>query len=107
MIAFEELAELPDGTDAVGHPRRRGFPVHPAAEKKLGHPTLVNGAAARIAGELFLDGKGTSLEWHVSLYSGRYCRDIQPTDAQAEAVLSLFQSMIDANVILDRPEAAA
>ena len=29
-LCVEELAELPEGLDASGHPRRRGFPSHPA-----------------------------------------------------------------------------
>ena len=100
-IAVEELAELPDGRNLTGHPRRRDFPVHPAGEKKLGHPSLLDGDAARIAGELFLDEVDGSLVWHVNDHSGRYCRDIRPSQQQRANVKSLFSDFFQCEVIFD------
>lgn len=103
-VAFEEV--LPPETSSgppllCGHPRRRRFPAHPAAEKKLGHPTLVSCGNARIAGELFLDECDRKLMWYINVASGRYCRDMQPTPDQCEAVRHYFETMIDETVILD------
>jgi hypothetical protein len=104
-IAVEELATLPDGGDSVGHPRRRRFPIHPAQERKLGHPCLVEGAEARIAGELFMDlAKNGTLTWYVNVKSGRYCREQRPTAAQERNVLLLFREMIGKGVEFDGPD---
>jgi hypothetical protein len=101
-IAVEELAALPDGGDSVGHPRRRHFPIHPAQERKLGHPCLVDGGVARIAGELFLDvNEGGKLGWYVNVKSGRYCREERPTSAHEGNVLGLFREMIGSNIQFD------
>ncbi|PWE31159.1 hypothetical protein DDZ14_14140 [Maritimibacter sp. 55A14] len=100
-IAVEELAETIDGMTVEGYPRRRNFPVHPAEEKKLGHPTLLMGGPARTAGELFLDEVDGELLWFVNVSSGRYCRITPPTDAQAGKVLERFKGLIDESVQLD------
>lgn len=71
-ISVEELAEMPDGTEIAGYPRRRDFPRHPSEEKKLGHPCLIQGKGARVGGELFLDEKSGILCWFVNVNSGRY-----------------------------------
>jgi len=84
-----------------GHPRRRGFPSHPADEKKLGHPTLLDGGMARIAGELFLDVADDKLQWYVSCGSGRYCRDKPPDSEQQKQVHQLFMALIDDQVRFD------
>lgn len=108
IIAYEEIVtgEISHSTNGSllknGHPRRRGFPSHPADEKKLGHPTLVGGGEARIAGELFLDILDGSLQWYVSCGSGRYCRDLPPTKRHQEAVHQLFTALIDDQVRFDR-----
>jgi hypothetical protein len=102
LVAVEELAGMPDGRDSVGHPRRRKFPIHPAQERKLGHPCLVNGLGARIAGELFVDetGNGT-LVWYINVKSGRYCRDEAPNSNQEANVLQLFRTLIDQTIVFD------
>jgi hypothetical protein len=101
-IAVEELAALPDGGDSAGHPRRRHFPIHPAQERKLGHPCLVDGAAVRVAGELFLDiNESGKLVWYVNVKSGRYCREERPTSAQEGNVLGLFREMIGNSIQFD------
>lgn len=101
FIAVEELAEMPDGSRIEGYPRRKNFPVHPAEEKKLGHPTLVGGGRARLAGELFLDELAGELLWFVNVSSGRYCRFSPPTLEQAKRILKKFQLLIEADVRLD------
>jgi hypothetical protein len=101
-IAVEELAGMPDGSASVGHPRRRHYPIHPAQERKLGHPCLVNGVEARIAGEFFLDeSERGDLVWYVNVKSGRYCRDRRPTKKHQENVLGHFRNMIDAEIQFD------
>lgn len=101
-IAVEELAGMPDGSASVGHPRRRNYPIHPAQERKLGHPCLVDGAKARIAGEFFLDeSEKGKLVWYVNVKSGRYCRDRRPTKKHQENVLRHFRNMIEVEIQFD------
>jgi hypothetical protein len=107
LISYEEIvtgdwsqSEKGNGLKN-GHPRRRGFPSHPADEKKLGHPTLLGGGKARMAGELFLDVDNGKLQWYVSCGSGRYCRETPPTSDQQHNVHSLFMSLIDDQVRFD------
>jgi len=106
-LAYEEIvvdidpAEVPGLKE--GYPRRRGFPIHPADEKKLGHPTLVGRGSARVAGELFLDVVEQKLHWFVNCQSGRYCGDpgLRPSPPQCEAAHDLFKELIDAEVLFD------
>ena len=100
-IAVEELAEMPDGTEVRGFPRRRNYPRHPAEEKKLGHPCLVDGCSARVAGELFLDEVTGTLCWYVNVSSGRYCRFLPPTQEQVANVVKQFRDLIGGEVQLD------
>lgn len=100
-IAVEELAEMPDGTEVRGFPRRRNYPRHPAEEKKLGHPCLVSGGGARVAGELFLDDATGTLCWYVNVSSGRYCRFQPPTAEQVANVVVRFRALIEEEVQLD------
>jgi adenylate cyclase len=100
-IAVEELAELEDGTKVIGIPRRAKL-SHKSQDKKLGHPTLIEGRAARIAGQLFLDGPESGpLNWYIDDNSGRYCRELKPSTENKSSVLSLFRSYIGGNVIFD------
>jgi len=106
FLAFEEV--IPDGDIDIdglkeGHPRRRGFPAHPAQEKKLGHPTLLGGGQARVAGELLLDVAEEKLHWFVNCASGRYCRLMPPTHDQCRAIHELFMECIDDGVRFDNP----
>lgn len=93
LVAVEELAPHIEGTPYVGFPRRRAF-THPAEERKLGHPTLINGGQARIAGELSFDvtGDGSSLQLVLNANSGRYCRQKPPTPEQLARVREAFQA---------------
>lgn len=107
LVAYEEIVTgmpVVTGTGLLknGHPRRRGFPSHPADEKKLGHPTLVDGGKARVAGELFLDVADGLLQWYVSCGSGRYCRVAPPDLDQQGQVHALFMHLIDDQVRFDR-----
>ncbi|GLS88211.1 hypothetical protein GCM10010873_31850 [Cypionkella aquatica] len=104
FLAFEEVLPPDDASDPTlryGHPRRRGFPTHPAKEKKLGHPTLLNSGHARMAGELLLDEHENNLLWYLNAESGRYCRSLPPSRSQCEAVRDLFEKMIKDTVIWD------
>lgn len=70
VFALEET--IVEGGTSRG-PRMRGIPLN-GNVKPLGHPLLVNGAGARIAGELYLDhtnGEG-DLIWVLNNRSGRY-----------------------------------
>lgn len=105
-IAFEELtteALAHGGTLATnaGYPRRRGATYHPVEEKKLGHPTLLGGGKARVAGELILDIVDDKLFWYVNCSSGRYCRTSPPSSAQKKAVHDLFIQLMDDEVLWD------
>jgi hypothetical protein len=108
-VAVEELAELPDHLadpenkqEMTGHPRMRGYPYHPATTKKLGHPTLLAGAPARIAGELFLDCvDGETLKWHMNDNSGRYCNINKPTKSHKKNLLEFFQNILGEPIAFD------
>jgi hypothetical protein len=89
-IAIEELALLDGKPDTRGFPRRRGY-KHPSEDKKLGHPTLLDGDRARIAGELVLDVFDGELHWVFNAASGRYCREKPPTQRQIDAVADLIR----------------
>jgi hypothetical protein len=86
-IAVEELA-LADPIKRRGIPKRRSG-QHPADEKKLGHPTLIKGASARIAGELAIEEISGKYSIIVNCSSGRYCtdEDVRPTIANLDAVV--------------------
>ncbi len=90
-IAVEELA-LADGVRYSGIPKRR-YGQHPAQEKKLGHPTLINGQGARIAGELAIEFLSGRFRWVINCSSGRYCYEeaLRPTVAHLNNVVSLFK----------------
>lgn len=104
-LAVEEIAELPDGRELTGHPRRRNFPSHPSDEKKLGHPCLVDEQPARIAGELFLDhADDGELVWFVNTNSGRYCRSRPPSGEQGKNVRDLFAKHMQQRVEFDSLE---
>ncbi|UXS39809.1 hypothetical protein FY150_08865 [Agrobacterium tumefaciens] len=92
IIAVEELAlEKPEASYS-GYPRRRGY-RHPSEEKKLGHPTLLNGGKARIAGELAFDeDDDNGLVWILNANSGRYCKQKPPTPGQLNKVAEIFKS---------------
>lgn len=104
-LAVEEIAELPDGRELTGHPRRRNFPSHPSDEKKLGHPCLIDEQPARIAGELFMDrADDGELVWFVNTNSGRYCRSQPPSGEQGRNVRDLFAKHIQQRVEFDSLE---
>lgn len=46
--------------------------VVPPGKSKLGHPSLISGANARIAGEIYFDLRANSPAWTISNCSGRY-----------------------------------
>lgn len=88
-IAMEELAFL-DEFPHQGYPRRRSC-QHPSDQKKLGHPTLVDGGDVRIAGELAFDEtERGGLAWIINMNSGRYCRQMPPSPQQLDAVAAKF-----------------
>lgn len=101
VIAVEELALDRPEADYTGYPRRRGY-KHPSEEKKLGHPTLLNGGKARIAGELAFDDDDDGLVWVLNANSGRYCKQMPPTNAQIDAVAGVFKGLgVDVKVDYD------
>jgi hypothetical protein len=103
FIAVEELAELPDGRNLTGHPRRRDYPQHPAEEKKLGHPTLLAGGHARMAGELFMDSDIDGvMKWYINDNSGRYCKRVPPTKSNKDNILNKFRELIGNSVVFDQ-----
>lgn len=93
VIAVEEIAPTAyDGRSVPrGYPRRKGL-EHPVEKRKLGHPTLLDGGEARIAGELAfdLDPSGTKLVWMLNANSGRYCAEKPPTAVQIDNIARLF-----------------
>jgi hypothetical protein len=90
-IAVEELA-LDDKVQRRGIPKRR-VGQHPAIEKKLGHPTLVNGGPARVAGELAIEEISGKFRWVINCSSGRYCSDERrrPSIAHLANIVDLFR----------------
>ncbi len=103
LIAIEEISIDQPNAPYSGYPRRRGY-RHPSEQKKLGHPTLVNGDKARIAGELALDDDDISqkLKWIINANSGRYCKQLPPDKFQLDNVAKLFNSFgLDVEVDYD------
>jgi len=100
-LALEELAVQEPESKYQGYPRRRGY-RHPAEERKLGHPTLLGGGPARIAGELVQDDGTSGPHWVVNANSGRYCKHQSPSERQLGNVAAKFKSfgldvMVDFN----------
>ena len=92
IMAVEEIALRPPEAPRSGYPRRRGF-QHLSEERKLGHPTLVDGRPVRIAGEIALDDTTDGLKWVLNANSGRYCRQAPPAKRQIEAAADQFRSL--------------
>lgn len=101
-IAVEELAAM-EPSNLSGAPRLRRH--HPSETKKLGHPSLVGGAVARIAGELFVDEVGGEISWWVNCDSGRYCKRLPPDDHQKATIVSHFRALLGDGLQLDEIEA--
>lgn len=88
IFALEETI-VEGGTSR--RPRMRGIPLN-GNVKPLGHPLLVNGASARIGGELYLDyDRDGNLVWVLSNRSGRYGMHKSRTPTQLNNVALLFQ----------------
>jgi hypothetical protein len=89
IFALEETIDL-NGTSR--RPRMRGMPLN-SSVKPLGHPLLVGGEPARIAGELYLDRSGDgALTWVLTNRSGRYGIHRSRTGAQLANVAEVFRS---------------
>jgi len=109
-IAYEEIAR-PQDQEArefeqlppfkEGLPRFRDIPVHPALNKKLGHPTLISSQKARIAGEVYLDPQHDGkIEWVANARSGRYCSP-PPSNDHCINAQNHLRSLIDQSLIWD------
>lgn len=100
VVAVEELAMAKPETIYPGYPRRRGL-KHPSEDKKLGHPTLIDERAARIAGELAFDeDENDVLHWVINANSGRYCRQKPPKKDQIDRVAARFREL-GVDVVVD------
>lgn len=108
-VAVEELAQVGETIVDGGYPMRRNFPQDLIGEeRKLGHPTLLDGLEARAAGELYLaeytapDGGETELNWFMNFQSGRFHKEParRPTDEQENNILNLFWELLGARVRL-------
>ncbi|WP_152621298.1 hypothetical protein [Bradyrhizobium japonicum] len=72
-------------------PRMRGIPLS-GNVKPLGHPLLVNGSGARIAGELYLDrNEDDALIWVLNNRSGRYGMHRSRTRAHLDNAAELLR----------------
>lgn len=93
FVAIEELAPKTPAAPHSGFPRRRAF-GHPAEEKKLGHPTLIDAGEARIAGEIAFDRQqnSSSLQLVLNANSGRYCRQNPPSRQQVHRIADKFRA---------------
>lgn len=89
IFALEETVEV-NGTSRM--PRMRGVPLN-GNVKPLGHPLLVGGRAARIAGELYLDtvSGDRELTWVLNNRSGRYGIHRSRNRSHLENVANLFR----------------
>lgn len=78
-------------------------------ECKLGHPTLLDGGMARIAGELRLSLEANGMaSAKINGSSGRYCKGInpRPTIQQLKAVARMFTLNIGLTVLVEQPSLA-
>lgn len=88
IFALEETIDL-NGTSR--RPRMRGVPLN-GSVKPLGHPLLVGGKPARIAGELYIDRDEEGvLTWVLTNRSGRYGLHRSRTKAHLENVADVFR----------------
>jgi hypothetical protein len=89
VFALEET--IVDGGTAR-RPRMRGIPLN-GNVKPLGHPLLVAGSSARIAGELYLDRNRETgeLVWVLNNRSGRYGMHQSRTESHLENVAQLLR----------------
>lgn len=90
LLAVEELTQ---NSRPTGHPYCRQHPYF-GNWPKLGHPSLVNGVPARIAGELYFDANGspTQPRWYISNNSGRYSWQPSRRRTHLENVRDVFAS---------------
>lgn len=87
-FAIEEL--VLDG-EPMGIPKHRKIELTGTAEK-LGHPTLVGCANARIGGEIFFDAKATPRAWEINNLSGRYGTHRSRMESHLDNVITQFES---------------
>lgn len=64
----------------------------PSGKSKLGHPALVRGANARIAGEIYFDMNASPAAWIISNKSGRYGLRKTTTSSHLENIAKIFES---------------
>lgn len=88
LIGLDEVV-ADDGQSTFPMPRALGGDTR-SRERKLGHPSLVRGKAARIGGELnYQPGAGL---WYLTNKSGRYGLGRDRTQEQLDEVAKLFQA---------------
>jgi hypothetical protein len=89
-IAVEE-GVLPESTSG-----EKRFPLPNAIKRnyvKLGHPALVQGAHARIGGEIGCDLETDPAQWYITNRSGRYGVNLGRTEAQLANVAAEFAKL--------------
>lgn len=72
------------------YPLRRGFAL-PREHAKLGHPSLIEGARARIGGELLFDEDAEGGPWVITNKSGRYGFGPDRTESHLRKVVEVFR----------------
>lgn len=89
LIALEE--GFPISEEFKRYPMARNSTLHPAHDR-LGHPSLVGGAAARIGGEIYLDTGFNPPCLVMSNASGRYGINCGREPQQLENVANLLRN---------------
>lgn len=87
VFAIEELVN--EQLQASGIPSHLLIRADPAYGKKLGHPSLVHGGSARIAGEIYYSSE--RLKWFINGSSGRYSLTQGRSEENLSNVAELFK----------------
>ena len=100
-LALEEIAERTGEIPPEFTVARQRFADFTAQLRKFGHPTLVDGQPARIAGEILLeyDEESKTFAWEINAKSGRYNKGAERTEAHLNNVAEAL-SKLDVNLSL-------
>lgn len=88
IVSIEEVVADEDGAERYPLPRRVPYD-NPIRHRRLGHPSLVGGGVARIAGELSYEPETET--WYLTNRSGRFGANVGRSPDQLEEVAKRFR----------------
>lgn len=93
-FAVEEVVKVDNKEFVYARTTPKSYPIKveiPSGCERIGHPSLVGGAAARIGGEIRFDIRATPPKWIIDNSSGRYGFQSDRTKKHLLEVVQLFQ----------------